>query len=461
MATILLRKGTVAGTPALAARELALNDDQFRLLVGSAGGNRILGLLHKIDATTAPTVNDDAGDGFSVGSTWIDTTADKGYECADSTVGAAVWNQRSGAGTGGLTQLTGDVTAGPGSGSVVATIANNTVTYAKMQDASATSRVLVRKTAGAGDWEEGTAAEVLAFVGATQGQILYRDASGWTVLAPGTSGQFLQTLGAAANPAWATLGMLSGTGLRGMIDGYILSFNSTSILNYGAGTCRDELDNYSLALAAGNKVCQSSGAWSAGTTGNGLNTGARAASTWYHVWSIAQTAGANPDILFDVSATAPSMPSGYNTKRRIGSFKTDSSTNIINFIQRGDEFFWLAPVADVSAANPGTAAVTRTLTVPTGVRVKALLGVGFAGAAPGTDNPGGVLITDLSLTDTAPSGATNTIICYNVASNVMILAECWTNTSGQVRSRCQLSQTNMTLNISTRGWIDPRGRNVA
>lgn len=39
-----------------------------------------------------------------------------------------------------------------------------------------------------------------------QGDILYRGASNWTRLAAGTSGQFLKTLGAAANPAWAGAG---------------------------------------------------------------------------------------------------------------------------------------------------------------------------------------------------------------------------------------------------------------
>lgn len=38
-----------------------------------------------------------------------------------------------------------------------------------------------------------------------QGDIIYRGASGWTRLAPGTSGYFLKTQGAAANPAWAAL----------------------------------------------------------------------------------------------------------------------------------------------------------------------------------------------------------------------------------------------------------------
>ncbi len=37
-----------------------------------------------------------------------------------------------------------------------------------------------------------------------QGDVLYRNGSVWTYLHAGTSGQFLQTLGAGANPAWAT-----------------------------------------------------------------------------------------------------------------------------------------------------------------------------------------------------------------------------------------------------------------
>lgn len=47
--------------------------------------------LDKLDATTAPTANDDSGDGYSVGSVWIDVTNDKPYLCVDATVTAAVW----------------------------------------------------------------------------------------------------------------------------------------------------------------------------------------------------------------------------------------------------------------------------------------------------------------------------------------------------------------------------------
>jgi hypothetical protein len=41
--------------------------------------------------TTAPTVNDDSGDGIAVGDRWIDETNNREYVCLDATAGAAVW----------------------------------------------------------------------------------------------------------------------------------------------------------------------------------------------------------------------------------------------------------------------------------------------------------------------------------------------------------------------------------
>ena len=58
---------------------------------------------------------------------------------------------------------------------------------------------------------------------------------------------------------------------------------------------------------------------------NGLDTGALAINTWYSVWVIwngTTTAG-----LLSLSATAPTMPSGYTHKARIGWIRTDASGN--------------------------------------------------------------------------------------------------------------------------------------
>jgi hypothetical protein len=64
----------------------------------------------------------------------------------------------------GITQLTGDVTAGPGSGSQTATIANNSVTFAKMQNVSST--ILVgRHAGGSGTPQEVSVGNGLEFQG--------------------------------------------------------------------------------------------------------------------------------------------------------------------------------------------------------------------------------------------------------------------------------------------------------
>lgn len=49
--------------------------------------------LNNYEATAAPGVGDDSDDGYSVGSVWINTTADDAYICCDATVGAAVWKK--------------------------------------------------------------------------------------------------------------------------------------------------------------------------------------------------------------------------------------------------------------------------------------------------------------------------------------------------------------------------------
>lgn len=69
----------------------------------------------------------------------------------------------SGGGAGGINQLTGDVTAGPGSGSQAATIASDAVTNAKLANV-ATATFKGRNTAGTGDPEDLTATQATALL---------------------------------------------------------------------------------------------------------------------------------------------------------------------------------------------------------------------------------------------------------------------------------------------------------
>lgn len=70
------------------------------ILIGNGTGP-IIAKLSEFNETTAPTASDDSSAGYSVGSRWIDTTADSEYVCLDDSVGAAVWTETTGSGGGG------------------------------------------------------------------------------------------------------------------------------------------------------------------------------------------------------------------------------------------------------------------------------------------------------------------------------------------------------------------------
>lgn len=73
---------------------------------------------------------------------------------------------------------------------------------------------------------------LLDLIGNTQGDVLYRGASSWAALAPGTSGQFLKTQGAGANPVWDTPSGGGGSGYDpGTVPSVVQIAHSTSAVN--------------------------------------------------------------------------------------------------------------------------------------------------------------------------------------------------------------------------------------
>lgn len=73
----------------------------------------------------------------------------------------------------------------------------------------------------------------------------------------------------------------------------------------------------------------------AGSGVNGLDAGSLAASTWYAVWVISN--GTTTASLLSLSSTAPTMPSGYTHKARVGWIRTDGTANNfpLSFVQFG------------------------------------------------------------------------------------------------------------------------------
>ena len=99
------------GSDSIKLSELAAPDDNTTLdataslhgLMPKADKSKLDAIpKDKLDATTAPTVDNDTTEGYGVGSKWVDVTNDKAYICVDNTDGAAVWIE--------ITQSVGSIT---------------------------------------------------------------------------------------------------------------------------------------------------------------------------------------------------------------------------------------------------------------------------------------------------------------------------------------------------------------
>jgi hypothetical protein len=242
--------------------------------------------------------------------------------------------------------------------------------------------------------------------------------------------------------------VVGGAVLRSYLAGLGLSNNTGSPntkIDVAAGVCSDATNTQMMALSAGTIDGATVGA-------NGLDAGSLANNTWYHVFAIGKADGTTA-LLASTSVGSPAMPSGYTLKRRIGSFRVNGSAQILAFTQNGDEFLWSTPVLDMNATAPPTTAALLTLTVPTGVKVDAVLG----GIALGQSGNNSVLFSPPDAADVAPS-ATGTC-SFNCNSNAWAV---WrlslrTNTSAQIRQRSN-STASLQVYGSTFGWIDRRGR---
>ena len=152
--------------------------------------------------------------------------------------------------------MAGNQNVGPGSGTVtsVATgtgltggpiTTTGTISFASVAD----QRLLANISGGATAPTPNTLTAILDdILGTTQGVLIYRNGTVWTVLTPGTSGQVLTTGGAAANPAWDDHGGVSevdtGTGLTG---GPITSTGTIALADVNAGEILSNLNGIANA----------------------------------------------------------------------------------------------------------------------------------------------------------------------------------------------------------------------
>nr|WP_246356527.1 phage tail protein [Pseudomonas gingeri] len=102
---------------------------------------------------------------------------------------------------------------------------------------------------------------------------------------------------------------------------------------------------------------------------NGLDTGALAASTWYSLWVIWN--GTVTSGLLSLSATSPTLPSGYTHKARVGWIRTDATSNKypLSFTQVGRRVQYKVTTGSNVASLPVMASATGNLAAWSAVAV--------------------------------------------------------------------------------------------
>lgn len=117
---------------------------------------------------------------------------------------------------------------------------------------------------------------------------------------------------------------------QGHIIGYEVDALTTTNIVIQPGECVS--DDYTSLLVENTSIGVATGTSGTG----GLDTGTIGPSSWYYVFVIYNPSTDNTNGLMSLSATSPTMPSGYTKKRRVGAVKTDSSNNLyLQYTARG------------------------------------------------------------------------------------------------------------------------------
>lgn len=243
-------------------------------------------------------------------------------------------------------------------------------------------------------------------------------------------------------------GAPSGELLRGHFSGLTLSNNGTDATNdidIASGSAGSDGATPVLIALAVSMTKRTDAAWAAGSGNGGWLDGASMPDGTGHAFLMRRPDTGAVDVGFSASLS-PTLPANYTQKVFLGSV-IKASGSLLPFLQIGDDVFLRQPLRDVNVTNQGTSAISRPLTVPSGVRVKAKLRV--RGAA---SSAGGLVVFDDGENDTAPSitDAPLADVYWGATASDVMNIERVTSTTAEVRTRSTVTST--TVIIVTRGW---------
>jgi hypothetical protein len=252
-----------------------------------------------------------------------------------------------------------------------------------------------------------------------------------------------------------TAGSVPAPVIYNYLGGLTLANDATpTVIDVATGTAASD-DNIAMMTLANAMTKNCNAAWAVGSGNGALDSGSTIpANSWLHVFLIMRTDTGVVDVLVSASATAPTLPTNYTKKRRIGSIKAVSSV-IQTFAQYGDEFIW----PNVSTWDVSNAAVSAapgnifSVNVPSGIQCIGVLSIvnnaaasagGFINIQTGYSASGNASIANVGA---EPAGVTN-VVCGSY--RILISNQGFRATAGVA--------TASGFYVSAVGWVDNRGK---
>lgn len=270
----------------------------------------------------------------------------------------------------------------------------------------------------------------------------------------GTTIKFTQPI---ESPAGA---VIPSVAQRGLLWGLVLSNDPGDLVNdiaVSAGSAASDDAIPSMITLAIAMTKRTDAVWAAGNNNGGFDGGPMPINSGAHCYLIGKSTDATAADIFFSAGLTPTLPSGWDRKRRIGSVLHDA-TQIRPFVQRGNRFMLNPPV---NIRNATTAATDTLLTIsgPTGVRFRPILQSNLAVNASSSANNA---IADGDMASTTGINAYQNVIAGTGgnASDATIIDHVYSNTAQQVRFSAVISSGTINQNVlNSVGWWDDRGIN--
>ena len=241
--------------------------------------------------------------------------------------------------------------------------------------------------------------------------------------------------------------------MPGFLHGMELSNNGldpVNDINVAAGIANATQADPVLMRLAASITKRMDAAWAVGS-GNGCLDAGAIGDGVYHIFAIHRPDTGVTDILASLSPSAPLLPANYTMSRRIGSIIRVAGANL-KFTQNGDEFLLDEPTLDFSGSTT-SATTARALTVPTGIKVEAKIRLR-------ANNSSGwyMIVTSTDVKDQAPGNTVAPLADLGAAGGTADRAQLCvrTNINGEIKTTANTALDS--LQISTLGWIDRRGK---